>query len=93
MSAAGLAVPAVVQPDSPVAERAAGDHVEPVQQVLAEEARGELPRKIDEIPYDFSRKRLSVIVEDEGGHLLITKGAFAPLLDPRKGFLRFSREG
>ena len=30
MSAAGLAVPAVLQPDGPVAERGAGDQVEPV---------------------------------------------------------------
>ncbi len=32
-------------------------------------------RKLDEIPYDFVRKRLSVVVEDERGPLLITKGA------------------
>jgi hypothetical protein len=30
MSAAGLAVPAILQPDGPVAERGAGDQVEPV---------------------------------------------------------------
>lgn len=32
-------------------------------------------RKIDEIPFDFSRKRMSVVVEHEGRHLLICKGA------------------
>ena len=33
-------------------------------------------RKIDEIPFDFSRKMMSVVVETpEKGHLLITKGA------------------
>ncbi len=32
-------------------------------------------RKIDEIPFDFERRRLSVVVEDSGGRLLITKGA------------------
>ncbi len=31
--------------------------------------------KIDEIPYDFYRKRSSMIVEKEGGRLLISKGA------------------
>ncbi|HTX86774.1 MAG TPA: magnesium-translocating P-type ATPase [Candidatus Nanoarchaeia archaeon] len=31
-------------------------------------------KKIDEIPYDFARKRMSVVVED-GERLLITKGA------------------
>jgi P-type Mg2+ transporter len=40
-------------------------------------------RKIDEIPYDFIRKRLTIVVADEGnagGHLVITKGAFATML-------------
>ncbi len=32
-------------------------------------------RKIDEIPFDFERRRLSVVVENGGGRLLITKGA------------------
>ncbi len=32
-------------------------------------------RKIDEIPFDFERRRLSVVVEHGGGRLLITKGA------------------
>lgn len=31
--------------------------------------------KIDEVPFDFSRKIMSVIIEDEGRHRLITKGA------------------
>ena len=32
-------------------------------------------RKVDEIPFDFERRRLSVIIEKSGGRLLITKGA------------------
>lgn len=32
-------------------------------------------QKIDEIPYDFSRKRSSMVVEKDGKRLLITKGA------------------
>src|SRR5579871_149311 len=32
-------------------------------------------RKLDEIPFDFERRRLSVAVEHEGERLLITKGA------------------
>ncbi len=32
-------------------------------------------KKIDEIPYDFSRKRSSMVVEKAGKRLLITKGA------------------
>ena len=42
--------------------------------------------KVDEIPYDFVRKRLTVVVEDEGAPgqdtaTFITKGALEPLLD------------
>lgn len=38
-------------------------------------------RKVDEIPYDFVRKCLSVVVADPaGGHRLITKGALAQIL-------------
>jgi Mg2+-importing ATPase len=41
-------------------------------------------RKIDELPFDFERRRLSILVESAGGaadgHLLITKGAPEPIL-------------
>ncbi len=36
--------------------------------------------KLDELPYDFVRKRLSVLLAGEGKKLLITKGAFLPVL-------------
>ena len=32
-------------------------------------------RKVDEIPFDFERRRLSVVVENSGERLLVTKGA------------------
>lgn len=32
-------------------------------------------KKVDEIPFDFSRKLMSVVVESGGGHRLIAKGA------------------
>lgn len=41
-------------------------------------------RKIDEIPYDFRRKRLTVVIAHDGDpnrHLMITKGAFSQVLD------------
>ncbi len=43
---------------------------------------GELPAKLDEIPYDFGRKRMSVVVRsgDELGQM-ITKGALERVLD------------
>jgi Mg2+-importing ATPase len=40
-------------------------------------------RKVDEIPYDFIRRRLTIVVEPEGctgTHLMITKGAFDTVL-------------
>lgn len=40
--------------------------------------------KIDEIPYDFMRRRLTIVVAEaaaSGQHLVITKGAFANVLD------------
>ena len=40
--------------------------------------------KIDEIPYDFMRRRLTIVVAEEtapGHHLFVTKGAFANVLD------------
>jgi Mg2+-importing ATPase len=41
----------------------------------------DLPKKLDEIPFDFVRKRLSVLVEPAGDEaLLITKGAASPVL-------------
>jgi len=36
--------------------------------------------KVDELPYDFVRKRLSILVNKEGRHVLITKGALRQIL-------------
>jgi Mg2+-importing ATPase len=37
--------------------------------------------RLDEVPYDFNRKRLSVLVEDNGQKFMITKGAVSNVLD------------
>ena len=37
--------------------------------------------KVDEIPYDFQRRRLTVVIEEQERRLLITKGAFDEVLD------------
>ncbi len=38
-------------------------------------------RKVDEIPYDFVRRRLTIVTAEPGaGHRMITKGAFAEVL-------------
>ena len=36
--------------------------------------------KVDEIPYDFQRRRLTIVLEERGQRLLVTKGAFAEVL-------------
>ena len=36
--------------------------------------------KTDEVPYDFIRKRLSILVKHEGAHLMITKGTLPQVL-------------
>ncbi|HVV07077.1 MAG TPA: magnesium-translocating P-type ATPase, partial [Puia sp.] len=36
--------------------------------------------KLDELPYDFIRRRLSILVSEQGGRMLITKGAFEQVL-------------
>jgi len=38
-------------------------------------------RKVDEIPFDFNRKRMSVIVEYEGDHVLICKGSVEAIFE------------
>ncbi len=38
-------------------------------------------KKLDEVPYDFVRKRLSVLASGPEGNVLITKGALAQVLD------------
>ncbi|WP_395740732.1 magnesium-translocating P-type ATPase [Prosthecobacter sp.] len=57
----------------------------PIDAALRAEAHPELGgfTKFDEVPYDFIRKRLSVVVEDADAarrHVMITKGAFANVL-------------
>ena len=37
-------------------------------------------RPVDEVPFDFTRKRLSVLVDGPDGRQLLTKGAFASVL-------------
>ncbi|MGE3074188.1 MAG: magnesium-translocating P-type ATPase [Dehalococcoidia bacterium] len=51
------------------------------QAILGETARDSLGERLDEVPYDFQRKRLSVLVLDRGESTLITKGAFDQVLE------------
>ncbi len=55
----------------------------PIDEAIREACKFDLSayRKLDEVPYDFIRKRLSILVAKEGAHLLVTKGALMNVLD------------
>lgn len=38
-------------------------------------------QKVDEVPYDFIRKRLSIVVADQQSHLMITKGSLDKVIE------------
>jgi len=38
-------------------------------------------QKLGEVPYDFNRKRLSILFAKDNKHLIVTKGALKPILD------------
>jgi Mg2+-importing ATPase len=38
-------------------------------------------QKLDEVPYDFNRKRLSILFKQENTHLIVTKGSLKNILD------------
>ena len=54
----------------------------PIDEAIRTHRRFDLSgyRKLDEVPYDFIRKRLSVLVADKDRHLMVTKGALANVL-------------
>jgi Mg2+-importing ATPase len=37
-------------------------------------------QRLDEVPYDFIRKRLSVLISGENAHLIVTEGALLQVL-------------
>ncbi len=54
----------------------------PIDQAIREHCRPDISgyRKLDEVPYDFLRKRLSILVARDNTHLMITKGALTNVL-------------
>jgi P-type Mg2+ transporter len=56
--------------------------VNPIDEAIRTYRRFDLGscKKLDEVPYDFIRKRLSVLVADHGRHVMVTKGALAEVL-------------
>jgi Mg2+-importing ATPase len=55
----------------------------PIDEALRRQCELDLSgfRKLDEIPYDFVRKRLSILVSSAEGNLLVTKGALGKVLE------------
>ena len=55
----------------------------PIDEAIRTHRRFDLAgyEKVAEIPYDFLRKRLSVLVTHDGRHLMVTKGALQNILD------------
>jgi Mg2+-importing ATPase len=55
----------------------------PIDEAIRADHQFDLARfqKLDEVPYDFIRKRLNIIVARDGKNLMIIKGAFKNVLD------------
>jgi Mg2+-importing ATPase len=57
--------------------------VNPIDEAIRTYRQFDLSRyqKLDEVPYDFVRKRLSILVSTANGHLMVTKGALRNILE------------
>ena len=55
----------------------------PIDEAIRAAAQFDLTQyqKLDEVPYDFVRKRLSILVAKDGATIMITKGAVSQVLD------------
>ncbi|MDD4858573.1 MAG: magnesium-translocating P-type ATPase, partial [Candidatus Krumholzibacteria bacterium] len=58
-------------------------YVNPIDEAIRSHRAFDLAgwRKLDEIPYDFVRKRLSIVAEKDARRIIVTKGALAAVLD------------
>src|SRR6185369_1601807 len=54
----------------------------PIDEAIRASRKADLTgyQKTDEIPYDFLRKRLSILVAHDDNHLMVTKGALTNVL-------------
>ncbi len=59
-----------------------GGYSNPIDKALKNyhSANSILPVKLAELPYDFNRKRLSILVQQSACNLIVTKGAFAEII-------------
>jgi Mg2+-importing ATPase len=55
----------------------------PIDQAIRESSSLDISnyKKLNEVPYDFIRRRLSILVSGDDGQLMITKGAMANILE------------
>ncbi|MCP2727382.1 magnesium-translocating P-type ATPase [Limnofasciculus baicalensis] len=58
-------------------------YVNPIDKAIREYKTFDISayQKLDEVPYDFNRKRLSILFKKESTHLIVTKGALKNILD------------
>jgi P-type Mg2+ transporter len=58
-------------------------YVNPIDEAIREHKTFDISsyQKRDEVPYDFNRKRLSILFKKENMHLIVTKGALKNILD------------
>jgi P-type Mg2+ transporter len=58
-------------------------YVNPIDTAIREHKTFDISgyQKLDEVPYDFNRKRLSILFKKESTHLVVTKGALKNILD------------
>lgn len=58
-------------------------YVNPIDAAIREYKQFDISsyQKLDEVPYDFNRKRLSILFAKEKTHLIVTKGALKKILD------------
>jgi P-type Mg2+ transporter len=58
-------------------------YVNPIDAAIREHKQFNISsyQKLDEVPYDFNRKRLSILFSKENTHLIVTKGALKTILD------------
>ncbi|MBA3923158.1 MAG: HAD-IC family P-type ATPase, partial [Nostocaceae cyanobacterium] len=57
--------------------------VNPIDEAICQHNKFDISgyQKLDEVPYDFIRKRLSILFKKENTHLIITKGSLKTILD------------
>ena len=58
-------------------------YVNPIDEAIRQHKKFDISsyQKLDEVPYDFIRKRLSILFKKENTHLIITKGSLKTILD------------